>query len=221
MEKNNRPKSNEAIDAIKPSEAPEDFESRPELAALIEQLRAEPAAQPQADFTRRVMEFVSEVQAEMTGAAAAAERMRKRAASLMRYLTDTPSVADIALCFLLAGFFYLLVAVIFFFGLQNMQPLPASAGWLRLQPQVAMLTAAVLAALGLLLMIKGGMAMRLAQIGTLVFIGFSVFNGMWLGRMSAGGLSPAGLLCFTAAPVLLGLFLAASLQRYHRRAVAG
>jgi hypothetical protein len=221
MEENSRPKSTVAIDDAEPAEAPEDFESRPELAAVIERLRAEPAAQPQADFTRRVMTTAADLQAEMTEAAAAAERMRERAASFVRYLTETPSASDIALCFLLAAFFYLLLGVIFFFGLQDIQPLPASAGWLRLQPQVAMLTAGVLAALGLLLLMDGQTAMRLVQIGTLLFIGFSVFNGVWLGRLSAGGLTPVGLLCFTAAPVLLGLFLAASLQRYHRRALAG
>lgn len=205
-----------------PSEPPPDFETRPELAPMIAQLRAEQTVEPGPDFTRRVMTEISAVQSEMTAAADANRQMKKRAASLMRYLTDTPSVADIGLCFLLAGFFYFLLAAIFFLGLQNLPPLPATAAWLQLQPQVAMVTAGGLGTIGLLLLVLASrIVMRLARIGTIVYIAFSIFNGAWISLESTGPYSLVGLLCFTAAPVLLGLFLAASLMRYHRRTAAG
>ena len=220
MENNNKPQAPADIDASGQTEAPADFEAREELAALIAQMRAEPAANPGPDFSLQVMARISNVQTEMTEAVAATRQLRQRAASLMRYLTETPTVADIALCFLLAGFFYFLIGIILFIGLQTLQPLPSSAGWLLLQPQVAMLTAGVLGTIGLLLLLDGTVAMRLAQIGTSVFIAFSVFNGMWISITNAAAFTPIGLLCFTAAPVMLGLFLAASLQRYRRRSFA-
>ncbi len=221
MEEKNSRQPSDPLDAQDLSEAPSDFEDQPELAPVIEQLRAEESTEPQSDFTLRVMAGISEVQSETAEAAATVQRFRERSASLMRYLTETPSVSDIALCFLLAGFFYFLLGVIFFFGLQTIEPLPAMAAWLRLQPQVAMCTAGVLGTIGLLLLLNGGIAMRLARIGTIAYIGFSIFNGMWIGLMNVSSYRPFGLLCFAAAPVLLGVFLAASLQRYRRRMFAG
>ena len=204
-----------------PIEAPPDFETRPELAPVIDRMRGEPTQEPAPEFTRRVMASISAVQSEMDEAATAARQMKQRAASLMRYLTDTPAVSDIALCFLLSGFFYFLLGVIFFLGLLSLEPLPATAGWLRLQPPVAMLTAGVLGTIGLLLLLVGQTALRLAQIAVMVFIAFSFFNGMWISLENTGRITPIGLVCFTAAPVLLGLFLAASLLRYRRQVMAG
>ena len=204
-----------------PSTAPDDFETQPQLERVIEQLRTSEAVEPHPDFTLRVMAGIADTQSEMADAATAARQMKTRATSLMRYLTETPSVSDIALCFLLAGFFYFLLGVIFFLGLQTLQPLQVTAGWLRLQPQVAMLTAGMLGTIGLLLLVDGGIAMHLAQVGTLLFIVFSVFNGTWISLDTTAAFAPIGLICFTAAPVLLGLFLAASLQRYRRRVIAG
>ena len=221
MEKNDKPQTPVAADTESSPEPPTDFETRPEFLPIIDRLRAEQTVAPPTDFTPRVMAGIYEVQTEMTAAASSAWQMKKRAASAMRYLTETPTGADIALCFLLAGFFYFLLGVIFFFGLQTMQPVPVTAGWLRLQPQVAMITAGVLGTLGLLLLLDGGTAMRLAQIGTLVFIAFSIFNGMWISLENGGPFISFGFLCFTAAPALLGLFLTASLQRYRRRVFAG
>jgi hypothetical protein len=209
-------------DESKPlSMAPDDFETQPQLTPVIEQLRKSRAVEPGPDLTLRVMADIAETQSEMADAASAARQMKARATSLMRYLTEAPSVSDIALCFLLAGFFYFLLGVIFFLGLQTLQPLQVTAGWLRLQPQVAMLTAGMLGTIGLLLLFDGGIAMHLAQVGTLLFIVFSVFNGTWISLEPAAAFAPIGLICFTAAPVLLGLFLAASLQRYRRRVPAG
>ncbi|KPJ76750.1 MAG: hypothetical protein AMJ54_10445 [Deltaproteobacteria bacterium SG8_13] len=222
MDENDSRQRHPPAEAEEPADALPNFEAQQAFGRVIEQLRAEPAAEPAADFTLRVMAGISEVQSEMTDAATAARQLKKRTASLLRYLTETPSLSDIALCFLLAGFFYFLLGVIFFLGIQNLEPLPETAGWLRLQPQVAMLTAGVLGTLGLLLLlVAGGFALRLARLGTIAYIGFSVFNGIWISLENTGPFTPIGLLCFTAAPVLLGLFLAASLQRYHRRAAAG
>ena len=221
MEKDDKYPITDPAAADDMSELPEDFETRPEFSPLIDRLRTEEAAEPGPDFTLRVMAGIDEVQSELAEAATAVKQIKQRTASLMRYLTDTPSVRDIALCFLLAGFFYFLLGVIFFLGLQNLQPLPPTAQWLRLQPQVAMITAGVLGTLGLLLLLDGGMAMRLARIGTIAFIAFSVVNGTWISLENTGPVTSIGVLCFIAAPVLLGLFLAASLLRFGRRAAAG
>jgi len=136
MEEENKRQKPGPVDGAGQPEAADDFEAQPQLSALIEQMRAEQAVEPAPNFTLRVMAGITDVQEEMTEAADSAQQMRMRAASLMRYLTDTPSVSDIALCFMLAGFFYFLLGVIFFFGLKSMQPLPAMAAWLRLQPWV-------------------------------------------------------------------------------------
>ena len=221
MEEKDKKQTPDSGESKPPSTVPVDFETQPQLERAIEHLRQSAAIEPQPDFTLQVMAGIADTQSEMADAASAARQMKARATSLMRYLTETPSVSDIALCFLLAGFFYFLLGVIFFLGLQTLQPLQVTAGWLRLQPQVAMLTAGMLGTIGLLLLIDGGIAMHLAQVGTLLFIAFSVFNGTWVSLDTSAAFAPIGLICFTAAPVLLGLFLAASLQRYRRQEVTG
>lgn len=221
MDKENEKRGSEPVSASPLSEVPDDFENNPAFVPIIEQMRAEKAVEPHPAFTRRVMTVVAEMQAAKAGSTAFWRQVRRRAAATVAYLTDTPSAADIALCFLLAGFFYFMLGIILFFGLQSIDPLPTAAQWLRLQPQIAMLTAGVLGTLGVLLLLDGGLAMRLARIGTLAFIAFSVFNGTWFGVAGAASYRLFGLLCFTFAPVLLGLFLAASLQRFRRRVTAG
>lgn len=221
MDEENAKRLSEPVGGEQPSEVADDFESDPAFAPIIERMRAETAAEPHPGFTQQVMAVIAEMQTAKTGSTAFWQQVRRRIAATVAYLTDTPSAADIALCFLLAGFFYFMLGIIFFFGLKSIEPLPATAQWLRLQPQIAMLTAGVLGTLGVLLLLDGRLAMRLARIGTLAFIVFSVFNGTWFGVTGAASYRLFGLLCFTLAPVLLGLFLAASLQRFRSRATAG
>ena len=222
MEESDKRKPQGTVETEKTPEAPPEFEKQQRFAAVIEKLRGSQPVEPGQGFTARVMASIAEVQSEMTAAASDTKQMKKRAASLLRYLTAAPSMADIALCFLLAGFFYFLLGAILFLGIQNLQPLPATADWLRLQPQVAMITAGVLGTVGLLLlMMASRLVMRVARIATIAFIGFSVFNGVFISLENSGALTSFGLLCFTAAPVLLGLFLAASLHRCRRQAADG
>ena len=119
MEEKDKKQTPEPGESTPSSTVPVDFETRPQLESVIEKLRQSPAVEPHPDFTLQVMARIADTQSEMADAASATRQMKARATSLMRYLTETPSVSDIALCFLLAGFFYFLLGVIFFLGLQT------------------------------------------------------------------------------------------------------
>jgi hypothetical protein len=199
-----------------PAQAPDAFESFEEFAPIIALAKASESFEPQPGFTRRVMSKIAPT-AEKHAPSRGHYRRRRTTGILFKNLTQAASGSDIALCFFLAGFFYLILGIVFYVGLKSFELRLSEAGWIMLQPRIAFVTAGLLGALGLILMIKGLSGVRIAHMGIIGYILFSVFNGIRLHMAPTSPFNLAGILCFVGGSVLLGLFLGATVQKYRQQ----
>jgi hypothetical protein len=199
--------------------APEDFETRPEFAAVIAAVRACEPELPPEGFTAGVM------------AALAGERRRKQPGRLesvwrrqlvprLRSLTDTASSREIAGCFLLAAFFYFVLGGVLLFGFHRLGPLVTRTGWLALQPRLALAFAAGLAVMGLLIRNGGDRAVRTAYAGLRLYIVVVAANALGLQLSHSLPFGFMGGLFLSAGMILVGAFLAAAVHRYRRQLAA-
>jgi hypothetical protein len=199
-------------------EPPQDFESRPEFEKIIDTLRATPPIEPDPGFNARLMAAAGRQQAP------AARRRAGNAAfsSLQRILanlTQTASAKEIALCFLLSGFFYFVLGVVLYSGLKTILGGNDLSGWLVMQPYLAFGFAAGLGALGLLILFDGQRALRIAHYGTIAYIVLVISNAVLLQVSPERPFNVFGLLLFTAGSLLLGVFLATAVRKFWRNAI--
>jgi|GEM_PF-1120308 len=199
-----------------PDQAPVTFETFEEFAPVIALVKASKSVEPNPGFTQRVMSKIAPVTEKRARSRRCYPR-RHTTGILFNNLTQAASGADIALCFFLAGFFYLILGFVFWVGLKSFEPHLSAAGWFMLQPRIAFITAGLLGALGLIIMIKGLSGVRIAQMGVIGYILFSVFNGIRLHMAPTSPFNSAGILCFVGGSALLGLFLAATVQKYRQQ----
>ena len=82
--------------------------------------------------------------------------------------------------FIMVGVFYAILGVILMVGLQRLGASLVTPGWVRWQPQIALVTAGCMAAIGLYLLKDGKLALRMARIGALVYLGFALLNGIFV-----------------------------------------
>ena len=195
---------------------PEDFETFDEFQPIIALAKTSMPAEPPEGFTQQVMSRIAAP--EKTGGPHTAGILnRRRLKAAFNNLTETESGAEIALCYLLAGFFYFVLAVVFLIGLKTVGARMSASLWISVQPQIAFVTAGGLAALGYLLLKDGMPAIRIAYTGTIVYILFSVFNGIRLHMTPSSPFTLSGILCFVSGAVLLGLFLVTTLHKYRQQ----
>ena len=82
--------------------------------------------------------------------------------------------------FIMVGVFYAILGVILMVGLQKLGTTLGTPGWVRWQPQIALVTAGCMVAIGLYLLKDGKLALRMARIGALVYLGFALLNGVFV-----------------------------------------
>ncbi len=135
----------------------------------------------------------------------------------IRMWTDVADATECALCFYLAGFFYFIMSMVLIIGLKALGTQAPLAVWIIIQPQLALLNALGFAALGIILVKKSASAIRIAQAGTIIYIGFTVFNGLGIRKTPGNPFNAAGLLCFVGGALILGVFLLVVLQKYQTK----
>ena len=192
---------------------PDNFESQERFKHLIPLLKN--ASQPSVphNFTANVM-----------GRLAARQRLNPFARMLegfgkinLRMWTDVTDESECALCFYLAGFFYFVLSMVLIIGLKALATQAPLAVWIIIQPQLALLNAIGFAALGIILVKKSASAVRIAQTGTIIYIGFTVFNAIGIQKTPGNPFSAAGLLCFVGGALILGVFLLVVLHKYQTK----
>jgi hypothetical protein len=82
--------------------------------------------------------------------------------------------------FIMVGVFYAILGVILMVGLHKLGASLVTPGWVRWQPQIALVTAGCMVAIGLYLLKDGKRALRMARIGALVYLGFALLNGVFV-----------------------------------------
>jgi hypothetical protein len=199
-------------------EPPENFEHLSEFKALIDTLQTTPGLEPEPGFTGRVMSAVygqrRSVSKRRDGYPVSARLQR-----VLAGLTQTASAKDIALCFLLAGFFYLVLGLVLYFGLKSAAAAGPLSGWIAIQPYLAFGFAAGLGAMGALILADGPTALRIAHLGTVTYIVLVLSNAVLLQISPARPFNVYGILFFTAGSLLLGIFLVTAVRKFWQNAL--
>ena len=187
-----------------------------EYTDLTDIMKETPAVQPPPDFTQRVMGRIPDLKPGIWfGVRQVLLQPRESSFNLRRTLKGSGSVTnkECSFYFLMTGFFYLIMGIILMIGLKGTMSEMAVAQWIRLQPQIALITALWLIILGIALIMDGNFAVKAAKLGTLFYIGFAILNGLAIQVVLRASYAGIFILSFVGASVLMGILLAVAIQK--------
>ena len=152
-----------------------------ELDAIARTMRQEPAPEPPAGLAQRVMFRIRAHRPSLWKVVGEA-LLRPREVSFhpLNALRSPVSGQECSFYFIMVGVFYAILGVILMVGLQKLGTTLGTPGWVRWQPQIALVTAGCMVAIGLYLLKDGKLALRMARIGALVYLGFALLNGVFV-----------------------------------------
>jgi hypothetical protein len=193
----------EAIETDQPEAGgeafPANFETAPEYEPIIAAARQAESLPVPETFTETVMRQITEC-----------GTVSEPAAGRMRRWTLAASSRDLGHCFLVTGFFYIVLSLTLFWGLQS---LPA-ASWMLWQPAVGLVAALLYAALGLFLVTDGSAAVRFAEIGAASIVAALILPTATVVAAPANAFASAATVFFVLAACGPSLFLLAAVHRY-------
>ena len=192
---------------------PDNFESQERFKHIVPLLKSASRLPVPHNFTANVMDRLAARQ-RLSPYVRMFERFRN---INIRMWTDVANATECALCYFLAGFFYFILSIVLILGLKTLGTQAPLAVWITIQPQLALLNALGFAALGIILIKKSASAIRIAQAGTILYIGFTVLNGIGIQKTPGNPFNAAGLLCFVGGALILGVFLLVVLQKYQTK----
>jgi hypothetical protein len=117
----------------------------------------------------------------------------------------------------MVGVFYAILGVILMVGLHKLGASLVTPDWVRWQPQIALVTAGCMVAIGLYLLKDGRLALRVARIGALIYLGFAFLNGIIVPLEWDIPVSAFVSLLSTLVGVPTGFFLFRTIQNYGKR----
>ena len=184
--------------------------TRDKFNELKELLKRLPTVEPPGDFTVRLAE---KIKTEHHGNLAA-EAARQRGSS--RPFADLEQGSSCPFWFIMAGVCYLLLGILLLFGLGRLENDLALAGWIAMQPQIAMVVGVIFMVFGLLLFRGKLVVLKAAQCCLFLYIFFVVANGIGM-QVKLGVPATVGLLVFyIGCGVGLGFFLNEAVSRYQQ-----
>ena len=152
-----------------------------ELNAIARMLRAETAPEPPGGLADRVMARVrAHRNSPWKVIGEALLRPREVSFHPLSALRSPVSGQECSFYFIMVGVFYAILGVILMVGLHKLGASLVAPGWVRWQPQIALVTAGCMVAIGLYLLKDGKLALRMARVGALVYLGFAVLNGVFV-----------------------------------------
>ena len=168
------------IDGQGPSREAGELDSRwRKLDTIARMMREEPAVEPPGSLGERVMERIRAYRPSIwTVVGEALLRPRTASVDPLRALRTTVSGQECSFYFIMVGVFYAILGVVLMIGLNKLGSALAPADWIRWQPQIALVTASCMVAIGLHLLKDGKPALRIARIGAFVYLGFALLNGI-------------------------------------------
>ena len=168
------------IDGQGPSREAGELDSRwRKLDTIARMMREEPAVEPPGSLGERVMERIRAYRPSIwTVVVEALLRPRTASVDPLRALRFPISGQECSFYFIMVGVFYAILGVILMVGLHKLGASLVTPGWVRWQPQIALVTAGCMVAIGLYLLKDGKLALRMARIGALVYLGFALLNGI-------------------------------------------
>jgi hypothetical protein len=151
------------------------------LDAIARMMREEPAPEPPAGLGERILSRVREHRpSPLKVLGEALLRPHEVSFHPLHALRSPVSGQECSFYFIMVGVFYAILGVILMVGLQKLGTTLVTPGWVRWQPQIALITAGCMVAIGLYLLKDGKLALRMARIGALVYLGFALLNGVFV-----------------------------------------
>jgi hypothetical protein len=105
-------------------------------------------------------------------------RPRKVSFHPLNALRSPVSGQECSFYFIMVGAFYAILGMILMVGLRRLGESLVTLGWVRWQPQIALATALCMVAMGIYLLKDGRLALSVARIGALIYLGFGFLNGI-------------------------------------------
>lgn len=178
-----------------------------------------PVAPPD-DFTRKVMARLAAEQsiwskakqALFNPAGAPVQSPRAR----MLPLSDT---RECPFYFFITGFFYLIMGVVLLAGFKANSSSMTELELIKLQPHLTIAAAMWLLALGMVLMKEGSNAIKIARNGTLIYVVFSLLNGILMRQYLHVSYADMFIIGFVATSVLMGVILVLAVKKMEMRSV--
>ncbi len=180
-----------------------------DIVKIIKQL---PKVEAPADFSGRIACRIE---------AGQMDRQAKRAADLSP-LPGGPFAGleqgrSCPLWFIMAGFCYVTLGVLLFYGLGRVGGDYTLARWIAMQPQIAVLVGIIFFTLGVLLFHGKMIVLKAAQHCLFIYIGFVVINGVGMQLKLGVPATVVLLLFYIACGVGLGFFLQETVHRYQQQ----
>jgi len=196
-------------------------ESMSEYKDLINLMESTPKAPVPDHFTQSVMGRVAELD---QGAWAKMKQalFNPSGAGVQFRWAPTLSVSnprECSFCFFITGFFYLIMGIVLIAGFKAIGSSMAATDWITLQPYLTIGAAMWLLALGALLIMDGRAAVKIAQYGTLLYIFFTVVNGILMRSYLHVPYAGILLIGFVATSGLMGVMLAFAVKKVELRPV--
>ncbi len=188
------------------------------LNGIARMMREEPASEPPVGLGKRIM---SRVRAHRPSPwkviGEALLRPREVSFHPLSALRSPVSGQECSFYFIMVGVFYAVLGVILMVGLHKLGASLVTPGWVRWQPQIALVTAGCMVAIGLYLLKDGKVALRMARVGALVYLGFSLINGIFVSLEWALPVSAFVSLLSALIGLPTGFFLIRTIQNCGKR----
>jgi len=184
-----------------------------ELDGIARMMRAEPTVETPAGLEDRAMALVR-AQRTPWYKVAGEFLLQPRAASVdpLKALRSPVSGEECSFYFIMVGVFYAVLSVVLMIGFNVLGTTLSTPGWVRWQPQIALVTALCMAAMGFYLLKDGKVALRTARVVAFVYMGFALLNGVVVPLEWSMPLSACSALVSAVIGVPTGLFLIRTIQ---------
>ena len=197
------------------TELPDDIESTVAFEFILNLLKSSATVTPPPDFTRKVMRRLSKLNIDHRRSSDR-KSLNERLQVTIGNLTSPTTAIEVATCFFLTGFFYLVLGISLHIGMKSLGADPSATGWIYYQPHLAVLFAMGFSTVGFLFLKNSRLAFRSANLTTIFYILFSIINSVQVQLISPGLFSISGVLCFSAGTIIVGIFLTVTVNNFRR-----
>jgi hypothetical protein len=187
---------------------------------IINLIKSTPSIQPPDNLTPRVMARLAAEQSIWIRAKHAlftpsGAGVQSRWAQIL----PVSNKRECSFCFFITGFFYLIMGIVLMAGFKTIGSSMAAMEWITLQPHLTIGAAAWLLALGMVLMMDGSTAIKIARYGTLFYIFFAIVNGILMQPYLHVPYANVFVIGFVATSALMGIMLALAVKKVELRPV--
>ena len=182
-----------------------------EFKDIVEVLKRVPNVEPPPDFTGRVADAIEAGQRDRQPASTGVQPLH------VGPFADLEQGRSCPFWFIMAGFCYVTLGILLFFGLGRIGSDFTLAGWINMQPQIAVAVGVIFFALGLLLFHGKMIVLKAVQRSLFLYIGFVVVNGVGMQIKLGIPATVALFLFYIGCGVGLGFFLQEAVHRYQQQ----